>query len=160
MLRAAKVATTEFIAIAEDDVLYTKEHFNFYRPEADTFSYNMNRLALFTWGTPVYSWRAGQSNCALIAPRLLTIEALEERFKKYPNGTPPRMTSELGRLEDDLGLTHRKLYEAYSNTSIIQFNHDFASELYQRTHRKKPGPIRCFDIPYWGKAADVIKRFV
>lgn len=81
MLRAAKVATSEFIAVAEDDTLYPKEHFSFFRPDKDTFAYNMNRLALFTWD-PIYSWRDGKSNCALIAPRKLVISALKERFKK------------------------------------------------------------------------------
>ena len=82
MLRAAKVATTPFIATAEDDTLYPKEHYNFYRPEKDTFAYNNSRWALFTWGVPTYSWRNRKSNCSLIAPRELTIEALEERFEK------------------------------------------------------------------------------
>lgn len=159
MLRAAKVATSEFIAIAEDDTLYPKEHFEFFRPDKDTFAYNNNRLALFTWDTPVYSWRDGKSNCSLIAPRQLTIETLEERFQKYPNGTPLNMTGELGRVEEGLKLTPRQLIVVYSSTSIIQFNHDFSSEPYQRSHKKKLGPIRSFDIPYWGKAADLVAHF-
>lgn len=159
MLRAAKVATTEFIAIAEDDTLYPKEHFSFFRPDKDTFAYNMNRLALFTWDTPTYSWRDGKSNCALIAPRKLVISALKERFKKYPNGTPFDKTGELGRVEQNLGLKPRKLIEVYTDISIIQFNHDYASEEYQRNHKKRLGPIRCFDIPYWGKAKDLVKNF-
>lgn len=161
MLRAAKVASTKFIAIAEDDTLYPKEHFTFYRPEMDTFAYNLNRLALFTWGIPTYSWRNKFSNCSLVAPRLLTIKALEERFKRYPKGTPLEMTGELGRedIAKDLQLTRRKADIVYSTVSIVQFNHDYASEAYQRNHKKKLGPIRSFDIPYWGKAADLVTRF-
>ncbi len=159
ILRGAKLATTKYIAIAEDDTLYPKEHFEFYRPDEDTFAYNNNRFALFTWGTPIFSWREGKVNCSLIAPRQLTIEALEERFQKYPNGTPQNLTGELGREEEALGLSPRKSYVVYSTTSIIQFNHDFSVELYQRNHKKKLGPIRAFDIPYWGKAADLVTHF-
>src|SRR3989338_1002059 len=43
MLRGAKVAETSYVAIAEDDTLYPKEHFTFYRPDKDTFAYNQNR---------------------------------------------------------------------------------------------------------------------
>ncbi len=161
MLRAAKVATTEYVAMAEDDTLYSKEHFNFYRPEKDTFAYNQNRFALFTWGVPTYSWRARKSNCSLIAPRELMIEALEERFAKYPNGTPPVATGELGRdrVERRLGITLRKSVEVYSEISVIQFNHDNGTEDGQRNHRKKMGPIKAYDIPFWGRAEDLIKNY-
>src|SRR5437016_5786451 len=36
LLKGAKTATTKFIAVAEDDVLYPKEHFEF-RPPEDLF---------------------------------------------------------------------------------------------------------------------------
>lgn len=159
MLRAFKVATTDYVAMAEDDTLYPKDHFSFFRPEMDTFAYNQNRFALFTWGLPVYSWRNRESNCSLIAPRKLAIETLEERFGKYPQGTPPIHTGELGRVEKSLKLTPRKLIDVYSANSIIQFNHDFASEDYQRRHKKKLGILRAYDIPYWGRAADQVTHF-
>lgn len=159
MLRAARLAKTDYIAIAEDDTLYPKEHFSAYRPEQNTFAYNFNRLALFTWSTPMYSWFQRASNCALIAPRKLAVEALSERFKKYPNGTPSGLTGELGRAERYLKLPKRNVEEFYTDTSIIQFNHDFATEAYQRLHKKRWGSLRSFDIPYWGKAADLVSHF-
>ena len=160
MLRAAKVAKTDYIAIAEDDTLYPKEHFTSYRPEKDTFAYNFNRLSLFTWSIPMYSWFHRISNCALIAPRKLAVEALTERFRKYPDGTPLELTGELGRVEEYLELPKRAAEEFYTDkVSIIQFNHDFATEPYQRLHKKKWGTLRCFDIPHWGKAADLVSHF-
>src|SRR3989344_4238624 len=42
MLRGAKLATTKYIAMADDDVLYPEEHFLF-RPPTDGFYYNHNR---------------------------------------------------------------------------------------------------------------------
>lgn len=161
MLRGAKEATTDYIAIAEDDVLYPKEHFSFFRPPLDTFAYNQNRFALFTWGEPIYNWRNRKSNCTLIAPRKLMIEALEERFAKYPNGMPPEYVGELGRERVDkwLGVTIRKSVEVYSSISVIQFNHDEATEDRQKRHRKSLGPIKAYDMPHWGRAEDLVSKY-
>ena len=109
MLRAAKLALTPFVAVAEDDTLYPREHFA-WRPPADRFYYDQNRMALFTWGEPMFHWRNRKSNATLIAPRELLIDALEERFAKWPDGTPEHLTGEVGRpmVEGNLGLTPRK----------------------------------------------------
>lgn len=162
MLRGAKIATTDYVAVAEDDVLYPKEHFDFYRPARDTFAYNQSRWALFAWGESTYSWRNRKSNCSLIAPRELMIEALEERFAKYPGDTMrPEHVGELGRERVDrwLGVTVRKSVEAFSEIPVIQINHASATEDRQRRQRKKLGPIKAYDIPFWGRAADVIKNY-
>lgn len=160
MLRAARIATTEFVAIAEDDTLYHSNHFTF-RPKADEFLYNQNRFALFTWGEPIYSWRNRKSNCSLIAPRKLLIEALEERFAKWPQGTPHDITGEVGRrmVEKNLGITIRKSVEVFGEVSIIQFNHDNASEDRQVRHRKRLGQIKAYDLYHWGHAKDLRKHY-
>ncbi len=161
MLRAAKLATTEFIATAEDDCLYHENHFNFYRPNLDEFAYDQNRFALFTWGEPIYSWRNRKSNCSLIAPRKLLIEALEERFEKWPNGTPHEFTGEVGRgiIERNLNITERKSVEVFGEVSIIQINHENASEDRQRTQRKRLGQIKAYDLYHWGHARELIKKY-
>lgn len=161
MLEGAKQATTPFVAVIEDDVLYPPEHF-IYRPGLDTFSYNQHRWALFTHGIPTYSWRNRKSNCSLIAPRELMIEALEERFAKHPNGIRIEHCGELGRERVDkwLGVTVRKSVEWYSKVGIIQINHDGATDDRSKRHRKELGPVRAFDIPYWNKAEDLIKMYV
>lgn len=161
MLRAAKMATTEFVATAEDDCLYHSNHFTFFRPKPDEFAYDQNRFALFTWGEPIYSWRNRKSNCSLIAPRKLLIEALEERFAKWPNGTPPHITGEVGRgmVERNLKITLRKSVEMFAEVSIIQFNHDNASEDRQIRHRKKLGQIKAYDLYHWGHAKDIMKHY-
>lgn len=162
ILRAAKVATTKYIIIAEDDTLYCRDHFIFHRPADDAFAYNRNRATLFTWGEPMYHWRNRLSNCSLIAPRELLIEALEERFKKYPDRIPENLVGEVGRgmVERNLGVTVRKCEEVYSKTSIIQINHDYSSEERQRNHKKSYGQIKAYDIPFWGKAKDLVKHFI
>src|SRR3989344_2287154 len=161
LLRGAKTATTDYIAVAEDDILYPKEHFQF-RPPEDTFAYNMNRFSLFTWGKPTYFWKDRISNSTLIAPRLLTIEALKERFNKYPNGTPPYFTGELGRpnIEDKLGIKRRKSMWFSTEVSIVRIDNELGIDRLARTHRKGMGILRAYDIPYWGKAEDLIKKFI
>lgn len=161
MLRAAKVATTKYVAIAEDDCFYHRDHFNFYRPDKDTFAYDQNRFALFTWGEPTYSWRNRKSNCSLIAPRDLLIEALEERFAKWPNGTPDNITGEVGRgrVERNMGITVRNSIEKFAEVSIIQFNHLDASEERQRIGRKKLGQIKAYDLYHWGRASELVKLY-
>ncbi len=159
LLKGAKLAKTEFIAVAEDDALYPKEHFD-YRPPADTFAYNMNRFNLFAWGTPTYSWKRRMGNFALVAPRKLTIEALTERFAKYPNGTP--VSGELGRLNvaEKLGLTPHKSEWFTTEISVVHIDHEFGIDRLARTHRKALGALRAYDIPYWGKAEDIVKKFI
>ena len=101
-------------------------------------------------------------NFTLIAPRKLLIEALEERFKKYPNGTPNGITGELGRsnVEDKLGVTRRKAMWFSTETSIIHIDHEYGIDRLARTHRKGYGTLRAYDIPYWGKAEDIVKKFI
>jgi hypothetical protein len=161
MLKGARLAKTPYIAIAEDDVLYCPEHFNKFRPQMDEFGYNMTRWSLYTFGEPVYSWRHRIGNFSLIAPRELLIEALEERFAKYPNGTPIKHTGEVGKPRTDkiLGLTPRKLVEFWTTTPIIQFSHDFGTEPIQRNHRKRMAMVRAYDIPLWGRSEELVKKF-
>lgn len=160
LLKGAKMAETTYIGVAEDDVLYPKEHFE-HRPALDTFAYNMNRFNLFTWGKPTYSWKNRMGNFTLIAPRKLVIEALEERFKKYPNGTPDGITGELGRnnVEDKLGITRRKSAWFTTEISLVHIDHEFGIDRLARSHRKGMGILRAYDIPHWGKAEDLVKLF-
>ena len=98
----------------------------------------------------------------MIGYRELVISALEERFAKYPNGTPDKITGELARemVENNLGVTHIEAEEFETTVAIINFNHDeVASDDLQRRHRKNLGEIRAYDIPHWGKAKDLVKHW-
>lgn len=160
LLRGALLAKTPFVAMAEDDVLYTKEHFCEFRPAKDHVSYNRSRWSLFTWDK-IYCVRQRISNCSLIAPRELLIEALTERCIKHPNGAPDEITGEVGRakVEKWLGVTNRACSEWYSYGPIVQLNHPDGSDATQKRKWKRHGQIRAYDIPYWGKATDIIKIY-
>lgn len=165
LLRACKEAKTDYIAVVEDDTLYPKEHF-LQRPDPTKIGYNMNHWSLFTWITshhtkPTYSWRNRRGNYSMLSYRKLVIEALEERFAKYPNGTEDRITGEIGRpmVEHNMGITVRDVQEFETTVGIINFNHANASDDLQLRQRKSMGEIRAYDVPHWGKAEDLVKKF-
>lgn len=161
MLRGAKLATTPYVAIIEDDTLYIKEHLE-YRPNLNTFAYNTNRAGLFTWGDPTYFWKMRMVNSGLIAPREQLIKALEERFKKYPAGVSNGLSGEVGRanIESKLGVNIQKSVKFETTVAIVSLGHDFSICPRQRSHRKRMGKVRAFDIPHWGKASEIVKHFV
>lgn len=157
LLRAAQFVKTPYIATAEDDVFYAKEHFNFYRPPQDAVAYDMSRWSLFTWN-PVYNLKQRVSNCMLIAPRDYLIAALEERFSKYnPDNFPPHLVSEIGRYEKNLGITPRNMVKVYAEVPSIQFNHPNGTDSTEQ--RKRMGQLKAHDIPFWGKAEELVKLY-
>lgn len=160
--KGAKLATTPYIAIAEDDTLYPRNHFTFFRPDLDTVAYNMNYWSLFTWGEPTYSHRNRIGNLSMIAPRELVIKAMEERFAKFPDGIPEELAGELGRVnvERRLGVSPIKVTCPYSVDPIVTLRHIYSVEETQRTHRKRMAMVRAFDIPTWGRAEELVKKFI
>lgn len=164
MLRAARLATTKYVAMAEDDVLYSQEHFKEFRPEDNEFAYNRSRWSVFAWEgkDAIYCLRNRISNCSLIAPRELLIEALEERFKRYEGQVIPEgVMGEVGRvkLEKQMGITQRNQRDWWSTCPIIQLNHKAGSDGRQTEQWKSHGQLKAIDIPYWGKASDIAERY-
>ena len=162
MLKLARMAQTPFVAMAEDDVLYTREHFADFRPPRDAVAYNRARWSLYTW-RPVYHLMNRLSNAALIAPRDYLIDALEERERKHPQGVPDALVGEVGRGKVDrrLGVTPRNCVEFWSRTPIVHLHHPTGCDTGQSVPgmRKKYGQIQAFDVPYWGKAADLVEVY-
>lgn len=166
ILRGAKLVKTPYLAIAEDDTLYTRDHFTCFR-HANAFAYNAHRWSLYTWN-PIYSLKTFiRTNAVLIAPAKLVVETLEERYAKYPNGTeqPWQMEGEMGVYEKEMGLTPRKLVEFKSHEPVIQLDHDYFTvndpkkHTLERRHQKRLGTVQAIEIPVWGRAEDVAKKF-
>lgn len=161
LLGAAKLATTSFVATAESDTLYPKEHFNFYRPPANSVSYDMSRWCLYTWN-PVFSLKRRISNCTLIAPREYLIDALEERYGADAKCSPKRV-GEVGRHihEKALGITLRNAQEVWCDIPTVQINHPNGTN-YREAHnptRKRLGEIKAVEIPFWGRAEDLVEKY-
>jgi len=87
------------------------------------------------------------------------IEALEERFAK--TDLPDHLMGECGRtkLEQRLGLTLRKLVEWWSTCPIIHLNHRDGTDGRQAATAKLHGQLKAYDIPFWGKAVDIARRY-
>ena len=162
MLKLARMATTPFVAVAEDDVLYTREHFTEFRPPRDAVAYNRARWSLYTW-RPVFHLMNRLSNAALIAPRDYLIDALEERERKHPQGVPDALAGEVGRGKVDrrLGVTPRNCVEFWSRQPIVHLHHPTGCDTGQSVPgmRKKYGQIQAFDVPYWGRAKDIVEVY-
>ena len=158
----AKQAKTRYVAMAEDDTLYSRQHFTEFRPQENEVSYNRSRWSLFTWDS-VYCLRQRISNCSLIAPRELLIAAIEERLTKHPEGDdlPDKHVGEIGRrdVERRLDITRRRKVEWWSTVPVIQLNHPDGIDERQKAKRKKHGQLKARDIPYWGPAEDIARKY-
>jgi len=161
LLRACKLATTPYIAVAESDTLYSPEHFVFYRPPMDTVAYDMSRWVLFTW-RPIFSIRRRINNSTMIAPREYLIDALEERYGDNSKIRDDR-AGEVGRHmhEDALGLKRRNAIEVWCYHPSIQLSHPNNISFKEAHHptRKTLGEIKALEIPVWGRAEDIAREY-
>jgi len=161
ILIGTKAAETRYVAMAEDDVLYPKEHFYFIPPER-TFCYDMAKWSIYTWTKPpMYSLKNRKTMTTMICERDYLIEALEERFNKYPDESQINIHyfAEPGRYERKLRVTVRDTGEFVSQVPCIVFSHPDALGYEIQGDKKRMGYIKAYDIPIWGKAEDVMKRF-
>jgi hypothetical protein len=160
-LLGVKAARTKYIALVEDDVLYTAEHFK-YRPAPGVFAYNMSVWSIYTWVTPaIFSYKDRRNLSQLICERELFIEAMEERFVKYPDDTktPIRNWAEPGKYESNLGVTERKSEKFYTDIPNVAFSHETALSYLNLGKRKKLGNLRVTALPHWGTAEEVLALY-
>ena len=161
-LIGAKEAHTKYIALCEDDVLYSPEHFK-RRPKDDNhFTYNLGAWSIFTWGEPMFTHKGipRKNLNSFICNRELFIEAMEERFDKYPNGTDKDVWAEPGRYENHLGVTIRESEEFFTNPPNIVFSHQTELSFEGLGTRKRVGEFRAYKIPYWGEADKIRSYYV
>ena len=162
MLRGAKLATTKYIGMADDDTLYPRQHFE-YRPPKDGFYYNFNRWCLPTWGTTKrdirYFHKPRPANYGLVATRELVIKAMEARIAANPSLEGDYYTKELG---DSIKMRRYDKLEAvpfYTSEPILGLVHDLTADEAAQKHKKYIWPVRAYDIPVWGKAEDILKKY-
>lgn len=170
ILIGAKASTTKYVAMAEDDIFYSYEHFHSKVPDKELFLYDMNKLSLFTWtNPPLYSFRHNRMVInQLIAPRELLIESLEERFKRVEELKSQGKREEdiikywgdMGRYENLLGVTVRPTDTFMCTNPSIVFTHENAFG-YEFNHgsRKRLGDLRIIEVPQWGRAEDMLKLY-
>ena len=161
LLRGAALADTKYVAVAEDDTLYSRRHFSDFRPPDDAVAYDMSRWSVFSWAKePMYSAIRRCGNFTMIGPRQLVVDALEEREEKYPQGKRHGFGGEIGRadVERRLRLRRNKLVEWYCIEASVNLCHPQGlSPTYVGPTglKRKPGELKAWDIPHWGKASDI-----
>lgn len=158
MLRAAKIAKTKWIGMADDDTLYPPNHFT-YRPGTDGFYYNFNRWQLATWMPQFYFHRPTPGNGCMIATRQLLIQKMEERLSKNPDLSGKYHCRELGTWTKWTGFDEPRYSPFYTKESLVSFVHDYSADPSSRKHQKTIYPVRACDIPYWGRSEDLAKKF-
>jgi len=174
ILEGCKAAKTKWVAMAEDDVLYSEQHFNFgyfVKPEfieGNYFLYDANRVSIFTWTRPpMFSFRFKRFVVnQLIAKREMLIEAMEERFRRKEElekiGWPERKIlkywGDPGKYEGCLGVKINPVHEYNSWVPSIVFSHDLAyGYAVNQGKKKKLGDLRITALADWGSAEDILK---
>lgn len=161
MLRGFKLAKTPYVAMADDDTLYPKEHFMF-RPPLDRFAYNLNRWHLLSWGEPFYFYKPRAGNGLLITPRELAITAIENRLNSRSarkNGLTGYLAKELGTKDHQLRYDIGKMITFYTYTPVVSFYHEYSVDPLCQRRRKYAWPVRVYDLPLWGKATKIRSHF-
>jgi hypothetical protein len=175
-----KEARTEFVAIAEHDVLYTEDHFNWIPPTNDTFYYNSN-CCLVEWNgnhpelNGMYSrWtKSRKALSQLICDRKLLIHSIEERMVLFeggirvlrklgePGAFPPEIVK-AARLATSGSSCHlSRLLEKHLSTFKSDMFTTKKSNLDIRHSNNFTGPrrgnSRTFELPYWGEFKHIMR---
>lgn len=166
VLIGAKEAKTKYVAMAEDDMLYSPEHFDYRPPDKNTFSYNTNKWSIFSWTKPpVFSFRVRKLMNSLIVGRDALVKTLEERYTKYPvlENIPGDIYKyywgEPGRFEYHLRITPLKSEEFFSAIPNIMFSTSEALGYQKLGSRKTHSEIIKNEVSPWGTAEEVLKLY-
>src|SRR3990167_7399149 len=159
-LVGAKEAKTKYIALAEDDVFYSPDHFFCHTPTPDYFAYNTYTWSIHIWDPSMMSWTGEVKRMyGLVCERDLFIETIEELFAKYPNDDefPVHRIGEPGRYEKKQGTTLRKAENFHSAIPNVVAIHPQAIGYQTQGEKKKHRFLRATAIPHWGSVEDLIK---
>lgn len=167
ILIGCKAAKTKYVALTEDDIFYSAEHFTEKRPSPGHFLYDMNKWSIFTWtDPPMFSLRRRKVVNHLIAERDMLIDAMQERFKRHnclafgsdESKVPLSYWGDPGRYEKHLGVSVRPTEEFYASVPGIVFSHPDAYGYTSRGERKALGKEKTDWLPDWGTATEVMGR--
>lgn len=161
-LAGVKAAQTEYVAIAEDDVLYSSEHFKKRPKDPDAFAYNIACWSIYIWSEPpIFSYSGRRNFGQLICRRELFIKAFEERFVKFSDDSQINnaIWAEPGKYEKQLGVTPQKSEVFYSDPANVMFTHPEGLSMNTLGFKKRLAPIRAYEIPYWGRAEKIVKLY-
>ncbi|MCP4648829.1 MAG: hypothetical protein GY853_01935 [PVC group bacterium] len=137
ILYGVAIADTKYIALAEHDVLYTSEHFNWTPPTDRKFYYNINHW-LVDWNTGQYAYSRRKVLSMMIADKNLILRAVKDKISLLEKN---KETSK------DFG-KNPKSYRAVAFRTAVS-NLDIRHE--NNFSRRPKSNNRCYNIFYWGK---------
>jgi hypothetical protein len=168
IMYGASFASTPYVAMAEDDILYSYEHFHNpqidkeFASQGDVFLYDMSKVSIFTWsGVPMFSFRSKRQVVnQLIAPSERLANALQERFARVKEllalgkeeESILHVFGDIGRYEKQLGVTVQPTFEIYCDNPSIVFSHPKAYGYLTQGKRKRLGDIKIIELYGWGRA--------
>ena len=158
ILLGARFVKTKYVALAEDDTVYSPAHFKF-RPKDGHFAYNLGFWSIFTWVSPaVFSFKTRRNNSNLICETKILIDTLSERLQKHPDEEKADLSiwGEPGRYEGHLGIKEYPTQNFYTTPANIMFSHEDGLQFKGLGTRKKLGDVRATSIPYWGGANKIM----
>lgn len=161
-LLGVKAAETKYIAIAEDDILYSPDHFTKRPRHEGVFAYNIACWSIYTWSEPpIFSYTGRRNHGMLICERDLYIKAMEERFSKFTDDAQINhaVWAEPGKYESQLGVTPQQTEVFYTDPANVMFTHPKGLSMQTLGKRKRLAPIRAYEIPHWGRAEAVVKLY-
>ena len=175
------IIRTDWVVIAEHDVLYSHEHLHYQPDDASRFWYNMNCWLVVGKGSNhpelygMYSyWPQRYALSQLIAPRKLLLASVEEILNLINQGfrisQGMRWFGEPGVIE---GKLKKAAIEAGSGrpTQLQQYLKDYVTRYDHKIFRTnipnidirhgtnfsgpKRGKKRRYELPYWGRFEDI-----
>jgi len=180
-LEGLHAATTEFIAIAEHDCMYTNEHFSWVPPRDDTFYYNVN-CWLTQWGgnhpelNGMYSlWsRNRHALSQLIGSRTLLIASIEERLSLIDEGVGVvRHAGEPGCIPDGFQRKAEKWAKSGASVQLQRYLGDYLKKYRSEDFKTanpnldirhgsnftgaKRGKKRRYELPFWGDFKELMQ---
>ena len=155
-----KNAKTTKVAMAEDDIFYSAEHFD-YMPAKDTFAYDRNIWSVYTWtNPPVFSYKGRKNMYGLICERDLFLKAMEERFAKYnEDNYPKHLFGEPGKYERQMGVKINEWEFYHAKNPSVAFSHPTELSFGGLGKRKKLGEKQTTNLALWGDIKNVISLY-
>jgi len=154
----AQEVKTKYVALCEDDTLYSQEHFS-HRPSKGTFSFNNNMW--YTEETGYWN-KYDHGMCTCIVERDTLVLTLAPRFIMYPyesmvSERQQRYFQEPGRNDTKFGIPNAKVELFKTKIPILTFN--FFAGLGGKKITKAHVPIIKQDLEPWGNCRVLKKKF-
>lgn len=155
ILIGAKKAKTPYIAIAEDDCFYTKEHFRFIPPRENRKkrSYYDTNSWLFHPNKPGFIKAKNIFEGSVIANRKHIISIIRKQMEYRSIWIPKERKEDLTRTKAFKSYGHR---EFHTEVPIIVVEHINSLHPYGTKAKVKDDYI--FNLPFWGNAESLKRK--